>query len=333
MRRRAERPGFGHDSRAILGRDVRSFQMVHDQAPEGRQRRQARRHLHQGRPGDRRRGPDRRRRPRCATTGSGWRSRRRAAVNMPAENIKRAIEQGDRRRRGRAVRGDRLRGLRPGRRGDPGRGGHRQPQPDRGRGPLDVRQVGRPAGRHGRRRLAVRAARPDHGPPRRRSTRTRSPSAAIDAGAEDVDTAADPLEIYTAPADLEAVRQTLEDAGVTVESAESAMIAKQTVELDALAGPAGPPPGRAARGSRRRAAGDGQLRHPGGRLRRSRRIAAGPTAMIVLGIDPGTAALGYGVVEKPAGRLRSVDFGCVATIPAEPLGEPAARRSTPPSPT
>ncbi len=56
---------------------------------------------------------------------------------------------------------------------------------------------------------------------------------AIDAGAEDVDTEADPLEIYTAPADLEKIRRSLEQAGVKVESAESAMIAKQTVELDA----------------------------------------------------------------------------------------------------
>jgi YebC/PmpR family DNA-binding regulatory protein len=56
--------------------------------------------------------------------------------------------------------------------------------------------------------------------------------AAIDAGAADVDTEADPLEIYTEPADLEAVRKALEKAGVAVEDAESAMIAKQTVELD-----------------------------------------------------------------------------------------------------
>jgi crossover junction endodeoxyribonuclease RuvC len=41
--------------------------------------------------------------------------------------------------------------------------------------------------------------------------------------------------------------------------------------------------------------------------------------MIVLGIDPGTAALGYGVIERTGGRLRPVDFGCVTTIPAEPL--------------
>jgi YebC/PmpR family DNA-binding regulatory protein len=57
--------------------------------------------------------------------------------------------------------------------------------------------------------------------------------AAIDAGAEDVDTETDPLEIYTAPGALEGVRKALEVAGVPVEEAESAMIAKQTVELDA----------------------------------------------------------------------------------------------------
>jgi YebC/PmpR family DNA-binding regulatory protein len=56
---------------------------------------------------------------------------------------------------------------------------------------------------------------------------------AIDAGAEDVDTDVEPMEIYTAAGDLEHVRRELERAGVAMESAESAMIAKQTVELDA----------------------------------------------------------------------------------------------------
>jgi YebC/PmpR family DNA-binding regulatory protein len=57
--------------------------------------------------------------------------------------------------------------------------------------------------------------------------------AAIDAGAEDVDTD-DPeaMEIFTSPADLERVRQALEAAGIGIDSAESTMIAKQTVELD-----------------------------------------------------------------------------------------------------
>jgi len=57
--------------------------------------------------------------------------------------------------------------------------------------------------------------------------------AAIDAGAADVDAEADPIEIYTEPGDLEAVRKALDAAGVTVESAEQAMLAKQTVSLDA----------------------------------------------------------------------------------------------------
>ena len=56
---------------------------------------------------------------------------------------------------------------------------------------------------------------------------------AIDAGAEDVDTDdEETIEIYTSPADLEPVRKALEAAGVPVGSAESTMIAKQTVELD-----------------------------------------------------------------------------------------------------
>ena len=35
--------------------------------------------------------------------------------------------------------------------------------------------------------------------------------------------------------------------------------------------------------------------------------------MKVLGIDPGTAALGYGIVERSRGRLREVDHGCLIT--------------------
>jgi YebC/PmpR family DNA-binding regulatory protein len=57
--------------------------------------------------------------------------------------------------------------------------------------------------------------------------------AAIDAGAEDVDTDdEETVEIYTSPGSLEAVRAALEAAGVSVESAESTMVAKQMVGLD-----------------------------------------------------------------------------------------------------
>lgn len=35
--------------------------------------------------------------------------------------------------------------------------------------------------------------------------------------------------------------------------------------------------------------------------------------MIVLGIDPGTARLGYGVIEVDTRSVRAVDFGCIET--------------------
>jgi crossover junction endodeoxyribonuclease RuvC len=41
--------------------------------------------------------------------------------------------------------------------------------------------------------------------------------------------------------------------------------------------------------------------------------------VIVLGIDPGTAAMGYGVVERTGGRLRAIDYGCVTTTPDQTL--------------
>jgi crossover junction endodeoxyribonuclease RuvC len=41
--------------------------------------------------------------------------------------------------------------------------------------------------------------------------------------------------------------------------------------------------------------------------------------MIVLGVDPGTAATGYGIVERSGNRLRMIDFGCLETTPAQAL--------------
>ncbi len=43
--------------------------------------------------------------------------------------------------------------------------------------------------------------------------------------------------------------------------------------------------------------------------------------MIVLGIDPGTASLGYGIVERQGSRLRAVDYGCLHTSADAPLAE------------
>jgi crossover junction endodeoxyribonuclease RuvC len=43
--------------------------------------------------------------------------------------------------------------------------------------------------------------------------------------------------------------------------------------------------------------------------------------VIILGVDPGTAALGYGIVERTGGRLRAIDYGCLVTSPDLPLPE------------
>jgi crossover junction endodeoxyribonuclease RuvC len=47
--------------------------------------------------------------------------------------------------------------------------------------------------------------------------------------------------------------------------------------------------------------------------------------MIVLGIDPGTAALGYGIVERTGGRLRAVDYGTLTTSADASLPDRLAR--------
>jgi crossover junction endodeoxyribonuclease RuvC len=41
--------------------------------------------------------------------------------------------------------------------------------------------------------------------------------------------------------------------------------------------------------------------------------------MIVLGIDPGTARLGYGLVERQGSALTMLDYGCLETINDRPL--------------
>lgn len=55
---------------------------------------------------------------------------------------------------------------------------------------------------------------------------------AIDAGADDVRVEDSTLEVYTAPADLDQVRQALERADVKIASAELAMVPKTTVTVD-----------------------------------------------------------------------------------------------------
>jgi crossover junction endodeoxyribonuclease RuvC len=43
--------------------------------------------------------------------------------------------------------------------------------------------------------------------------------------------------------------------------------------------------------------------------------------VIVLGIDPGTAALGYGIVDRTGAGLRAIDYGCLTTSADLPMPE------------
>lgn len=43
--------------------------------------------------------------------------------------------------------------------------------------------------------------------------------------------------------------------------------------------------------------------------------------MIYLGIDPGTATTGYGIIKKEAGVLECLDYGCIKTSKVTPFGE------------
>jgi YebC/PmpR family DNA-binding regulatory protein len=55
---------------------------------------------------------------------------------------------------------------------------------------------------------------------------------AIDAGADDVDTESDPVEVITDPSNLEALRTALEVSGAKVESAEVTMQPKSLIEVN-----------------------------------------------------------------------------------------------------
>lgn len=56
--------------------------------------------------------------------------------------------------------------------------------------------------------------------------------AAIDAGAEDVRVEDSLVEVYTAPTDLDRVRRHLQEAGLSISSAELSMVPKNTLTLD-----------------------------------------------------------------------------------------------------
>ncbi|MBI2288181.1 MAG: crossover junction endodeoxyribonuclease RuvC, partial [Chloroflexi bacterium] len=43
--------------------------------------------------------------------------------------------------------------------------------------------------------------------------------------------------------------------------------------------------------------------------------------MIILGIDPGTVVMGYGVIASSDDEITLIDYGCLNTPPRSPIGE------------
>jgi len=56
--------------------------------------------------------------------------------------------------------------------------------------------------------------------------------AAIDAGAEDIKSDEELIEVLTAPEDLDSTKQALTDAGIEIESAQITMYPKNTVKIE-----------------------------------------------------------------------------------------------------
>ena len=49
--------------------------------------------------------------------------------------------------------------------------------------------------------------------------------------------------------------------------------------------------------------------------------------MIVLGIDPGYALMGWGVVESEGSRMKLINYGCIETKAGVPMQTASARSS------
>jgi crossover junction endodeoxyribonuclease RuvC len=43
--------------------------------------------------------------------------------------------------------------------------------------------------------------------------------------------------------------------------------------------------------------------------------------MLILGLDPGTATVGYAILEKEKNKMRSVKYGCIRTCAGDPAGD------------
>ena len=142
---------------------------------------------------------------------------------------------------------------------------------------------------------------------------------AIDAGAEDVRVDDSYVEVFTLPEKLEAVKRQLEEekrlhrhgGGVNGAQGDRCPGAQAGGANPAAAGLAGGPSGRPEGLHQRRF----PRRDPGKVPRRG----VGPVVK-VLGIDPGTIHLGYGLLEESDGELQVHDYGSLdfkSSLPVE----------------
>ena len=159
------------------------------------------------------------------------------AANMPADNIKRAIQKGTGELEGTTYEEIILEGYGPGGVAILVEGHDRQPQPHRLRDPPRLHQERRQPGRGGQRRptCSSRAATSPSPPPR--STEDKLMDIALEAGADDIQTSGDLFEIYTAPTVHDAVAQAIKKAGVEPEEAEIGKYAENNITLEGAEGP------------------------------------------------------------------------------------------------
>ena len=153
------------------------------------------------------------------------------AENMPAENIKRAIQRGTGELEGLSVRGDCVRGLWAGRRGDHGAGADGQQEPGGERDPARVPEEQREPGRVGIGELFVQK-KGVIAIEKSNVNEDKLTEIALDAGADDLADEGDRWEVITGPKEFDAVLEAIKAAKITPEYAEVTMVASTHQKLE-----------------------------------------------------------------------------------------------------
>ena len=151
------------------------------------------------------------------------------AASVPLDTIEKAIKRGTGDLEGVRYESINYEGYGPGRRGHHGRDAQRQPQPHRRRDAQPLQPQRRQHGRARRRRLAVRAQ--GHRDRGLDNDEDKVMEIAMEGGAEDMTSNGAVWVVTSAPADVESVRQALDDAGITPESVDLSLEPTQLVPV------------------------------------------------------------------------------------------------------